>query len=118
MLYSNSKAELAPGTRTKVKNITILSLSQVVNTSAIAIFLLVGGLIGAGIAPTPALATLPVALITVGMAVFTIPAALIMRVIGRRAGFSAAAILASGAAFLSFLAVSQSNFTCSVCQRS
>ena len=111
MLDSNTKTEPAPGARTKVKNITILSFSQVVNTSAIAIFLLVGGLIGAGIAPTPALATLPVALITVGMAVFTIPAALIMRVIGRRAGFSGAAILASGAAFLSFLAVSQSNFT-------
>jgi MFS family permease len=111
MLDFNSKNEPEPGAKTKVKNITILSLSQVVNTSAIAIFLLVGGLIGAGIAPTPALATLPIALITVGMAVFTIPAALIMRVTGRRAGFSGAALLASGAAFLSFLAVSQSNFT-------
>ena len=91
-------------------NIPILSLSQVVATSAIAIFVLVGGLIGSEIAPTPALATLPVALITVGVAAFTIPAALIMRKIGRRAGFSASAFFASGAALVAMLAVAQANF--------
>jgi MFS family permease len=82
----------------------------VVGTSAIAIFLLVGGLIGSKIAPTPALATLPIALMTVGVATFTIPAALIMRKFGRRAGFSGAAFLASGAALLALLAVTQANF--------
>ena len=93
-----------------LRNIPLLSLSQVVNTSAIAIFVLVGGLIGSQIAPTPALATLPVALITVGVAIFTIPAALTMRKVGRRAGFSGAALLASGAALLALVAVSQANF--------
>lgn len=93
-----------------MRNIPILSLSQVVGTSAIAIFVLVGGLIGSEIAPTPALATLPVALITVGVAVFTIPAALTMRRIGRRAGFSGSAFLASGAALLALVAITQANF--------
>jgi MFS family permease len=82
----------------------------VIGTSAIAIFILVGGLIGSEIAPTPALATLPVALITVGVASFTIPAALIMRKFGRRVGFSGGAFLASGAALLALLAVTQANF--------
>jgi MFS family permease len=110
MLNSRHKNMLQSVNKTVLRNIPILSLSQVINTSAIAIFLLVGGLIGSQLAPTPALATLPVALMTVGVATFTIPAALIMRKIGRRAGFSGAAFLTSGAALLALLAVSQGNF--------
>lgn len=45
------------------------------------------GLVGVLLAPTPELATLPVALVTGGAALTTVPASLFMRRFGRRAGF-------------------------------
>lgn len=48
--------------------------------------ILVGGLLGARIAPAPELATLPLAAIIVGTAASLIPAVLLMKRIGRKAG--------------------------------
>jgi MFS family permease len=110
LFKTRSSTQPLPAGETNLRNIPILSLSQVINTSGVSIFLLIGGLIGSEIAPSPALATLPVALMTVGMAIFSIPAALTMKKVGRRVGFSGAAFLASGAALLALLAVSQANF--------
>ncbi len=50
------------------------------------------GLVGAVLAPSPGLATLPVALVTVGAALTTVPASLFMRRFGRRAGFLVGAV--------------------------
>lgn len=51
---------------------------------------LLGGIIGSALAPHPSWATLPVAAMVVGVAVFTVPAALLMKKIGRRPGFMVA----------------------------
>jgi MFS family permease len=71
--------------------------------SGLSLVLLAGGIVGSELAPTPALATLPIAVAVVGIAIFTIPAALLMKRIGRKRGFIIAAIVASvgalGAAF-------------------
>ena len=58
---------------------------------------LAGGLVGLLLAPSPVWATLPVALVVVGMGAFSYPAAAIMRRLGRRTGIvlgSAVAALA------------------------
>ncbi len=54
-------------------------------TAPLVIF--IGGFIGLTLAPTPSMATLPVAFLIVGVALAGMPAALIMQKIGRRRGF-------------------------------
>ena len=93
------------------RNIPILGLSQVLSVSGVALLSLLGGLIGTDLSPSPAWVTLPVSLVTVGVALSTIPAALLMSRIGRRKGFAAAAGLASIASLLAAYAVQQRSFT-------
>jgi MFS family permease len=92
------------------RNIPILGLSQVLCVSGVALLSLLGGLIGADLSPSPAWVTLPVSLVTVGVASSTIPAALLMGKIGRRAGFVASASLACLASLLAAYAVYQRSF--------
>lgn len=70
-----------------------------------------GGIIGAQLTTNPALATLPASLWVVGTALTTIPAALLMRRIGRPAGFSLAALTACGALLFAYWALRQGSFT-------
>lgn len=72
---------------------------------------LLGGLIGRELAPTPALATLPISVMIVGVALTSIPAALLMQRIGRRRGFITAAGIAVLAAVLAAYAVAIGSFT-------
>ncbi len=92
------------------RNIPILGISQVLCVSGVALLSLLGGIIGADLSPSPAWVTLPVSLVTVGVALNTIPAALLMQRIGRRKGFMAAAALAGLAALLAAYAVNQRSF--------
>jgi MFS family permease len=92
------------------RNIAILSLSQAVSGMGITMVLLLGGLVGADLAPSPAWATLPVALTVVGTALFAVPAALLMRRIGRRLGFAMAAAVAGLGALLAAYAITQGSF--------
>lgn len=94
----------------KLRNVLILTTAQALGLSGVSAVALLGGLIGSDLAPTPALATLPVSISVVGVALSTIPAALLMKRIGRRAGFAAAAALAAGAALLAARAVAQADF--------
>jgi MFS family permease len=94
----------------RIRNVLILSVSQAIGLSGIAAVALLGGLIGSDIAPSPAWATLPNSIAVVGVALASVPAALLMKRIGRRAGFTAAAALASLAAFLAAIAVARGDF--------
>ncbi len=71
---------------------------------------LVGGLLGVELAPSPGLATLPISLMVVGLAVATIPAALLMRRIGRRKGFVLGAVLAGLSSLLATFAIGWGSF--------
>jgi MFS family permease len=71
---------------------------------------LLAGIIGSSIAPTPSLATLPFSLLIVGVALFSIPASMIMRKIGRKRGFMGASLVACLAALLAAYAISISDF--------
>lgn len=93
-----------------VRNIPILAFSQALGMSGPPILILLGGIIGADLAPTPALATLPISLLVVGVALFSIPAALLMKKFGRRAGFSSGSLLAAGGSLLAAASIVQGSF--------
>jgi MFS family permease len=89
----------------------MLSLGQAVGGMGLTVFVLLGGIIGADLAPSPAWATLPIALTVVGTALFAVPAALLMRQIGRRLGFAMAAAVAGLGTLLAAYAITQASFT-------
>jgi MFS family permease len=85
-------------------------LSEALGSVGPTIIALLGGLIGAALAPSPAWATLPVALMVVGTALSTVPAALLMKRIGRRLGFALAAVVAGLGALLAAYAITRASF--------
>ena len=72
---------------------------------------LLGGIIGADMAPDPSWATLPLAVMITGGAVFSIPAALLMQKIGRRPGFFAGALVAALASIGAAYSITIHNFS-------
>jgi len=92
------------------RNVILLSVCQALGFSGVALVFLAGGILGAEMAPSPAWATLPVAFGIVGTALFTIPAAIIMKRIGRKRGFILAAIVAAVASLGAALAIAMQNF--------
>ena len=78
---------------------------QCLATAGAALVVTIGGIAGSALAPAPALATVPMSLMVVGTAATAVPAALLMRRIGRRRGFALAAAVAAGAALLAALAL-------------
>ena len=75
-------------------NIIILTISQALAMSAPPMIVLIGGIIGADLASNVSLATLPLTMQVLGVAIFSVPAALLMKKIGRRFGFMAGSLLA------------------------
>jgi MFS family permease len=74
------------------KNLWLLILSQVFAFTAAPVTVFLSGIIGSQFSPIKYLATLPMAVSIVGIAIFAIFAAKIMSIIGRRAGFILASI--------------------------
>jgi MFS family permease len=62
-------------------------------SSGLTVTVILGGIVAADIAPRPSFATVPISLAIVATALTTIPASLLMRRIGRRAGFIAGAAI-------------------------
>ena len=71
---------------------------------------LLGGIVGARIAPDPTLATLPVTVLVLALAATTVPASFMMGRWGRRRVFVAGAWMATGAALLAAYAIETANF--------
>jgi MFS family permease len=93
-----------------MRNIYILAASQALGMSGVPMFILLGGIIGYEQAPTPALSTLPISLMVVGVALSVIPASLLMKKIGRRAGFITGSLLGAVGALVALLGLAQGNF--------
>lgn len=93
-----------------MRNVLILSFALALAMSGPPIVVLLGGILGAELAPMPILTTLPVAIMIVGLALFALPAAFLMKAIGRRIGFVSAAVMAGLAALLAGYAISQDSF--------
>ena len=92
------------------KNVAVLAACQALlftnNSTAIAL----NGLVGYALASNKALATLPVTAWVVGGALSTLPMSLLMKRIGRRAGFTVGALVGMVGALISSLALYQANF--------
>jgi predicted MFS family arabinose efflux permease len=68
-------------------NAVVLAVAMALGGSSPAIVVSLGGLVGQALASNKELATLPVSLLNLGLALGTIPAAMLMRKAGRRIGY-------------------------------
>ncbi len=92
------------------RNLSVLALSTLLSISGASIVALTAGIIGAELAPSLTWATLPASLMVVGLALMTIPAAMIMKRIGRRKGFILSAVVAGLSALLAAYAIALGSF--------
>src|SRR5690625_5408413 len=69
------------------RNTFLLSGLQALGGANPAVVVALGGLVGEALSRDPEIATLPVSLFNIGMAIGILPAAWIMRKLGRRGGY-------------------------------
>ncbi len=92
------------------RNLFVLAVSSILAVTGVASVVLVGGILGQQLSPTPLLATLPVSLLVVGTALATLPAGMLMQRVGRRLGFIVSTAVASLGALLAVVAIARGNF--------
>ncbi|MBK1866273.1 MFS transporter [Aestuariivirga sp. YIM B02566] len=92
------------------RNAIVLAIGQALYGSATVIMFTTAGLIGVQIAPSKAWATLPISAFVIGTAVSTIPAAMLMRAIGRRPGFMLGAFAGTIGALIGVYAIYTRDF--------
>ncbi|MGD2067132.1 MAG: MFS transporter [Gemmatimonadota bacterium] len=90
--------------------LTTLTVAQGLGLCAGPVVVMLGGLVGGELAPSPDLATFPVAAAVVGIALAAAPAALLMERVGRRRGFALGAAIAGTGALLAAAAVGIGSF--------
>ena len=88
----------------------LLTVAQSLAACGSMFVVMLGGILGAELAPSPGLATLAPALGVVGLAAASLPAAMAMERWGRRRAMAVAAVLASLAAGLAALGVARHSF--------
>jgi len=91
-------------------NLARLALCQALMLSAIVMSMAIAAIVGAQLAPDAGLATLPIAAMVVGVAVASLPAALLLRRVGRRPGFLFGAAIGVGASLLCVWALQERSF--------
>ncbi|RAH96976.1 MFS transporter [Acuticoccus sediminis] len=97
---------MQPEDRLARRNALVLALAQALGGALTSITIALGGLVGVTLlGQSTHLATLPVSLMIVGTACGTIPAAMLMGRVGRRAGFMTGALTASIGGFIAFTAI-------------
>ena len=93
------------------RTLIVLLAAQCFGQTAAPILVLLGGLIGAQIAPSVNLMTLPLAFMIIGTATTTAPASMLMARVGRKIGFLFGSGMAVFASLLAALGVYQQSFT-------
>lgn len=68
-------------------NVTLLALNHMLFVTAAVTVMTLSGLVGRTLAPSPALATLPISAMTLGTIITALPVSMFMKRVGRRAGF-------------------------------
>lgn len=92
------------------RNVFLLSLAQAIMMSVNTIMVTAAALIGSQLAANKALATLPLALQFVAVMTATIPASLLMKRIGRKAGFFCATLVGIVGGSCCLIAIYQQSF--------
>ena len=94
----------------RMRQVWKLSATQALCMSGSFLFVLLGGIIGSRLAPTPELATLPVSVLIIGLAASVLPAGVLIRRVGRRAACVAGAVVAGIGCIVAGLGIAASNF--------
>ncbi len=97
-------------TQGRLNSVLVLACAQALTGTGLIVLVLLAGIVATDFAPRPAWATLPISLSVVAVALTTAPAALLMRRIGRRAGFMAGAGIGATGALLAALALARHDF--------
>ena len=92
------------------RNVWLLVAAQSLGGAAPPIIISLGGIVGQMLASDPMLATLPVSLYQLGLALSTIPAAMLMRRLGRRVAYVLGALLGSISGLIATFGVVQGDF--------
>ncbi len=92
------------------KNVGILAMCQGLFMSGMSMQIILSGLVGASLAEDKALATLPISAVVIASTMATIPASLLMKRIGRRAGFIWGALFGLAGASIASYALTISSF--------
>lgn len=87
------------------RNVLVLALCQAMSMTSMTIMITVSSLVGQELADDKAFATWPLGLQQIGVMMATFPASLLMRRIGRRAGFSIGAVIGIVGAMIQLHAV-------------
>jgi MFS family permease len=95
---------------TFMRPVWMLSATQALCMSGSFLFVLLGGIIGTHLAPTPALATLPVSVLIAGLAANVVPAGALIHRYGRRLIFTVSALQAAVGCVLAGFAVATGRF--------
>lgn len=92
------------------RSVGILMLCQLVGALGSIVIVTLGGIVGAQLAHNPALSTLPLSIMVVGVALTTVPAALLMARVGRRRGFMMSALVGAAGVVTIALALTLHSF--------
>ncbi len=93
-----------------LRNLIVLVIAQVLTVTAVSVVVFVGGISGGELTSNPELATLPIALMVVGVALFSIPASFFMKRFGRKTGFLSAALIGCLASLMAAAAIAWGSF--------
>ena len=93
------------------RNLVILIACQLISATGSIIIVTLGGIIGTTLAENPAYATFPVSMMVVSVAIVAIPATMLMKRIGRKAGFAISTLTAFAAMLLAAWSLQQHSFS-------
>ncbi len=94
-----------------MRDVWILTVAQALAACGTIMLVTFGGIVGTELAPFAAVATLPLSLSVLGVALSSIPAAMLMQRIGRKPAFVGSAVLATVAALLCAASVATGSFS-------
>lgn len=107
---NNASADESP-TRETRRTLNLLITAQSLGGASPPIIISLGGIVGLALADDPTLATLPVSVYSLGLALSTIPAALLMRRLGRRAAYLLGAVLGVFSGIIAAFGIINESFT-------
>jgi len=93
------------------RNLVLLVFCQLISATGSIVFVTLGGIIGATLTENLAWSTLPISVMVLATAATTVPATMLMRKIGRGAGFAMASVSAAAAVSAGAWALYRSSFS-------
>jgi MFS family permease len=94
----------------QLRNLILLVFTQLISATGSIVLVTLGGVIGSMLSSNPAWATLPLSMIVLASALTTMPAAMLMKKVGRRRGFALASCSAVVAVLTAALALRNGSF--------